>query len=168
MRVPNHAAKVTALKTPVGRLIAMRRGSKLTLDWILPGEPLPKERAVDADACKILAAVERSLDGDDRGLAAIPTAVGTPFQRSVWNCCRTSPSGQTRTYGWIAARLGRSNACCRAIGQALRRNPLSVVVPCHRVVSASGLGGYSGETSGPMARVKSWLIAREKSTQTAD
>jgi len=68
----------------------------------------------------------------------------TAFQREVWRLTRLIPYGKTRSYGWIAERLGEAGAG-RAVGQALARNPLPIIVPCHRVVAKDGtLGGYSG------------------------
>jgi methylated-DNA-[protein]-cysteine S-methyltransferase len=70
--------------------------------------------------------------------------VATVFQREVWSVVRTIPPGQTRTYGWVAERLGDPDSK-RAVGQALNANPLPLVVPCHRVVAAHGrLGGFGG------------------------
>jgi methylated-DNA-[protein]-cysteine S-methyltransferase len=70
--------------------------------------------------------------------------VATVFQREVWSVARTIPLGQTRTYGWVAERLGDPDSK-RAVGQALNANPLPLVVPCHRVVAAHGrLGGFGG------------------------
>ena len=67
----------------------------------------------------------------------------TDFQRQVWRITRLIPYGETRSYGWIAKRLGKKGA--RAVGQALARNRLPVIIPCHRVVAGDGkLGGYSG------------------------
>ena len=71
----------------------------------------------------------------------------TPFQRRVWQKTRQIPCGRSRSYGWIAEQLGQPGAC-RAVGQALGRNPLPVVIPCHRVLAADGtLGGFSGGLS---------------------
>ncbi|MCP4607507.1 MAG: methylated-DNA--[protein]-cysteine S-methyltransferase, partial [Planctomycetes bacterium] len=68
----------------------------------------------------------------------------TDFQRDVWEANCSIPYGETRTYGWIAEKLGRPGSV-RAVGQALARNPLPIIIPCHRVVGSSGsLGGYSG------------------------
>jgi methylated-DNA-[protein]-cysteine S-methyltransferase len=68
----------------------------------------------------------------------------TGFQRRVWRAARLIPRGQTRSYAWLAWHIGRPGAA-RAVGQALGRNPLPVVVPCHRVLAADGaLGGFSG------------------------
>jgi len=80
----------------------------------------------------------------------------TPFQRQVWRLTRLIPYGETRSYGWIAKRLGKIGAA-RAVGQALARNRLPVIIPCHRVVGSDrGLGGYSGGV-----RVKKSLLRLE-------
>ncbi|MEU5071217.1 methylated-DNA--[protein]-cysteine S-methyltransferase [Streptomyces asoensis] len=69
---------------------------------------------------------------------------GTPFQRSVWAGLRRIPYGETRTYGELAAELGTPNAS-RAVGLANGRNPIGIIVPCHRVIGAGGgLTGYGG------------------------
>ncbi len=82
--------------------------------------------------------------------------VATVFQREVWSVARTIPYGQTRTYGWVAERLGDPESK-RAVGQALNANPLPLVVPCHRVAAANGrLGGFS---AGP--EVKTRLLKME-------
>lgn len=68
----------------------------------------------------------------------------TAFQREVWQLTRLIPYGETRSYGWIAEKLGKAGAG-RAVGQALASNPLPIIVPCHRVVAKDGrLGGYRG------------------------
>jgi methylated-DNA-[protein]-cysteine S-methyltransferase len=67
----------------------------------------------------------------------------TDFQRQVWRITQNIPYGETRSYGWIAERMGKKGA--RAVGQALSRNRLPVIIPCHRVVAGDGsLSGYSG------------------------
>jgi len=69
---------------------------------------------------------------------------GTAFQRAVWQALETIPYGETRSYGAIAAQIGRPRAC-RAVGMANHCNPISIMIPCHRVVGASGrLTGYGG------------------------
>ena len=70
----------------------------------------------------------------------------TAFQREVWQITRLIPFGETRSYTWVAEQLGKAGAV-RAVGQALARNPLPIIIPCHRVVAKDGkLGGYSGGT----------------------
>lgn len=81
---------------------------------------------------------------------------GTAFQRAVWSELRAIPAGATRSYAQIAAAVGRPTAV-RAVGQAVGRNPLSIVVPCHRVIGSDGsLTGYAGGLDR-----KRWLLARE-------
>ncbi len=84
--------------------------------------------------------------------------VGTAFQQRVWRLLRALPCGQVRSYGEIARELGSS---ARAVGNACRRNPLPVVVPCHRVVAMSGLGGYDGSIGGRNMEIKRWLLRHE-------
>ncbi len=68
----------------------------------------------------------------------------TAFQREVWEITRLIPYGETRSYTWVAEQLGKAGAV-RAVGKALARNPLPIIIPCHRVVTNDGkLGGYSG------------------------
>jgi methylated-DNA-[protein]-cysteine S-methyltransferase len=81
----------------------------------------------------------------------------TPFQRFVWDATRRIPYGQTESYGWIAHKIGKPGAA-RAVGQALGKNPLPIIVPCHRVISSGGnLGGFSGGLT-----IKKRLLALEK------
>ncbi len=82
----------------------------------------------------------REVDFPDR----LDLSVATSFQRRVWQAARLIPYGETRSYGWVASKTGRPKAS-RAVGQALGRNPLPVIVPCHRVLAADGgIGGFSG------------------------
>lgn len=84
-----------------------------------------------------------------------------PFDRDVWNACAQIPRGETRTYGWIARKIGRPHAA-RAVGTALGRNPFAPGIPCHRVVRSDGsLGGYSGR--GGLRRKKALLEAEKRS-----
>jgi methylated-DNA-[protein]-cysteine S-methyltransferase len=73
----------------------------------------------------------------------LPTApAGTPFQIAVWRAMQAIPAGSTRTYGDIAKELG---SAARAVGMACGANPIPVIIPCHRILAAAGLGGYSGD-----------------------
>lgn len=85
--------------------------------------------------------------------------VGTVFQRRVWDQIAAIPCGQTRTYGDLA-RLLRSAP--RAVGQACGTNYFPLVIPCHRVVAAGGLGGFAHSSSGYLLDVKRRLLAHEK------
>ncbi len=80
----------------------------------------------------------------------------TAFQREVWQAARHIPYGETRSYGWVAAEMGRPGAA-RAVGQALGRNPLPIIIPCHRVLAADGgIGGFGGGIE-----VKKFLLSLE-------
>ena len=82
--------------------------------------------------------------GQRRSFALPLDPQGSPFQQQVWLGLREIPYGETRSYGALAAQLGKPNAA-RAVGLANGRNPLSIVVPCHRVIGASGkLTGFAG------------------------
>lgn len=81
---------------------------------------------------------------------------GTAFQIRVWSALRNIPCGKVVTYGQLAKQL---NTGCRAIGQACRSNPIPVLIPCHRVVAASGIGGYMGGKKDTV--IKQWLLAHE-------
>ncbi len=83
---------------------------------------------------------------------------GTDFQQRVWHALRQIPPGKTKTYGQLADELHSSP---RAVGNACRDNPVPLIVPCHRVVSASGLGGFCGQTEGAEVRIKHWLLRHE-------
>ena len=84
---------------------------------------------------------------------------GTPFQLGVWRALLAVPAGKTFTYGALAAQL---NTAPRAIGQACAANPLPLIIPCHRVVSAQGLGGFMHALSGAPLDIKAWLLRHEK------
>lgn len=86
------------------------------------------------------------------------SGMGTAFQLRVWQALLNIPLGQTRTYGELAKTLKTS---ARAIGMACRSNPLPLIVPCHRIVAANGLGGFSGKVDGKPLIVKQWLLAHE-------
>lgn len=107
------------------------------------------------------AAVRDALDayfgGAPAALDAVPTATGgTDFQRRVWAALRHIPAGETRSYGQLAAAIGRPSAV-RAVGLANGANPIGVIVPCHRVIGAGGaLTGYAGGVER-----KRWLLAHE-------
>lgn len=93
----------------------------------------------------------------------IDLSAGTPFQQSVWRQLRRIPYGQTTSYSELARRVGKPGAA-RAVGNANGRNPLPIVVPCHRVVAAGGgLGGYTGGLD-----IKRFLLDIERCSVTND
>lgn len=113
------------------------------------------------DASPLLDRAEAELSewlrGERREFTLPLGPAGTPFQLAVWGALREIPYGETRTYAEIAASIGRPSAV-RAVGAANGRNPLPIVVPCHRVIGTDGsLTGFGGGIS-----VKRWLLAHEQ------
>ena len=109
------------------------------------------------------------LDGYFAGEAPAPAAIplapeGTDFQKRVWDAMDAIPYGATRTYGQIVNQLRGAGipASAQAVGGAVGRNPLLLIRPCHRVVAASGPGGYAAG-----AEAKAWLLAHEAATASS-
>ncbi len=121
-----------------------------------------------ADEGEVPSAVGRQLRAyfaDGAALFEVPMELrGTPFQQRVWAAIRAIPAGTTRTYADLARDLGSAP---RAVGQACRANPCPIVVPCHRVVAARGLGGFAGERSGHKLALKRQLLRHEGATVDA-
>ena len=131
--------------SPVGPLTLVSDG-----DWLVglhfEGWNPPASALHKSDA--LLAETARQLDAYFAGLHRtfdLPLAPrGTPFQQRVWSALRAIPFGETRSYGQLAAALGKPSAM-RAVGAANGRNPIAIVVPCHRVIGADGsLTGFGG------------------------
>lgn len=138
------------MKSPVGllTLVADARGLAAVL-WEneSPGRVRLGKAAVE-DGHPVLVEAERQLEeyfaGRRRVFALELTFGGTEFQKEVWQALTTIPFGETRSYGQLAAQIGRPGSA-RAVGAANGRNPLSIVVPCHRVIGANGtLTGFAG------------------------
>jgi methylated-DNA-[protein]-cysteine S-methyltransferase len=93
----------------------------------------------------------------------LPLAIeGTPFQLALWKALCEIPRGETMTYGEMAKKLGRGDwEASRDVGQACGDNRLPIVIPCHRVVAADGLGGFGHATGGYLLEAKRWLLAHE-------
>ena len=122
----------------------------------------------EADA-RALRAIASWLDGYFAGEAPSPAAVplaptGTDFQQRVWEAMDTIPYGATRTYGQIVTQLRGAGipASAQSVGGAVGRNPLLLIRPCHRVVAASGPGGYAAGGD-----AKAWLLAHEEATASS-
>jgi methylated-DNA-[protein]-cysteine S-methyltransferase len=99
--------------------------------------------------------------GDPDAKFDLPLLIeGTEFQRRVWDVMCSIPRGKTLTYGEVARRLEGE---ARVVGQACGDNRLPIVIPCHRVVAADGIGGFSHTTSGYLIEAKRWLLMHESS-----
>ena len=138
---------ILSVNTPLGEMTLGEEGGKITRLYL---------RAQDAPAganqqqTPVLQEAARQLgqyfDGT-RKIFDLPLQPrGTAFQQSVWRALCDIPYGQTRSYARLAAQIGRPKAC-RAVGMANHKNPIPILIPCHRVVGADGsLTGYAGGT----------------------
>lgn len=143
---------ITALhhRTALGEMLLAATGETLIGAWFTGQKHFPDTLPLVAGArpAAVCAEAARQLDAYLAGRRTafdLPLAPrGTPWQRAVWEALLAIPYGETLSYGELAARLGRP-AAARATGAAVGRNPLSVIIPCHRVVDATGsLTGYAG------------------------
>lgn len=152
----------TRFESPIGELLLTASDSALTAVWFqgkgevtaaLPDAGHRPASAVLARACEQLA----EYFAGSRTTFAIPLEpAGTPFQRRVWDALRAIPYGTTLSYSELARRLGDVRAT-RAVGAANGRNPIPIIVPCHRVVGADGsLTGFGGGLDR-----KRWLLEHE-------
>ena len=144
--------------SPIGALEIDGTADYVTRVHLCDEEHTPTPLAADVPAALRLAAEElRAYFAGDLRTFSVPLRLaGTDFQRRVWAALRAIPFGQVRSYGEVAAAIGRPGAA-RAVGMANARNPVAVIVPCHRVIAAGGrLGGYSAG----LWR-KRWLLRHE-------
>ncbi|PVG82607.1 cysteine methyltransferase [Nocardioides gansuensis] len=141
----------TLMDSPLGELRLVERADALKAIEFFPFRPPPDGRPLGErqDDHPVLVETRRQLtayfarDLKEFDLPLAPD--GTPFQQRVWQQLRGIGWGETASYGEIAARLGMTNAASRAVGLANGRNPIAIVVPCHRVIGANGtLTGYAG------------------------
>jgi methylated-DNA-[protein]-cysteine S-methyltransferase len=153
------------LDTPLGRLVLAARDGALFRIWFPDetGAPRPPAAAADSTAPVLRLAATQLAEyfagtREDFDLPLAPE--GTAFQQRVWSALRRIRYGTTTTYGSLAGDLGIPRAA-RAVGAANGRNPLPIVVPCHRVIGSDGtLTGYAGGLP-----LKRWLLAREGAAQ---
>lgn len=145
------------LPAPFGALGVTLAGDALAgLDFLPPGTAL---RPCGSVAVRHVAHELEAYYADPRHVWKLTLAPsGTPFRLRVWQALMEIPAGRTRTYGEIAAEVGSSP---RAVGQAVGDNPIPIVIPCHRVLSAHGLGGFMHGTEGFPLEVKKWLLHHE-------
>lgn len=127
-----------SLQSPIGALTVSQHDEAIVaLDWGWGREQSPTpllERAVEI--------LNAYFDGRAPAFELPFAPAGRPFQQRVWREMSAIPHGETQTYGALSARAGGS---ARAVGGACGANPIPILIPCHRVVAAAGLGGYSGD-----------------------
>jgi methylated-DNA-[protein]-cysteine S-methyltransferase len=137
----NEREKTITLRKELGPMRFVARGDALVSLWFVQGdESGERDELLD----RAIEEVDEYLAGKRTAFSIPLAAEGTAFQRDVWNALRAIPFGETRSYADVAAAIGRPKAV-RAVGAANGRNPLGIVVPCHRVIGADGsLTGYAG------------------------
>jgi methylated-DNA-[protein]-cysteine S-methyltransferase len=153
------AESFRVVDSPLGPLLLAAERGALTMLWMSPlpdHDGLPGQDADRGVLSQAATQLDRYFDG---GLTAfeLPLAPrGTAFQRSVWSALVEIPFGETVSYGELAARIGRPGAA-RAVGLANGSNPISIIIPCHRVIGSDGrLTGYGGGIDR-----KAWLLDHE-------
>lgn len=156
-----HAPYFTNHASPLGELTLVASDEGLCGLYFKDHRPAPERKGWKRDNGTRFDAARTWLDAwfadaRPRRLPRISITTGTAFQRRVWDVLQTIPQGETTTYGDIARTLGSPRAV-RAVGSAVGRNPLSVLIPCHRVIGRDGtLTGYAGGL-----QRKAWLLMHE-------
>jgi methylated-DNA-[protein]-cysteine S-methyltransferase len=157
MTLAAHPDNDAILPAPFGALGVRLTGEALAgLDFLPPETPL---RPCGSTAVQRVAhELEAYYANPRHAWKLILAPAGTPFRQRVWQALMAIPAGETRTYGDLAALLDSSP---RAIGQAVGDNPIPIVIPCHRILAAHGLGGFMHDTQGFPLQVKTWLLRHE-------
>lgn len=149
--------------SPIGPLGIVLEGDVLVeVDFLPRGSRLHSARNMRTRA--VVKQMQDYFENPRRKFSLPMKLKGTSFQQKVWHAMQKIPAGKVMTYGEMAKKLGSSP---RAVGGACRANPIPLIVPCHRVVSASGLGGFAGHTQGRHVRIKRQLLAHEGYTAKA-
>jgi methylated-DNA-[protein]-cysteine S-methyltransferase len=146
------------LAAPMCRLGAGFTGDALTRLDFLPADTHASAQQ-DSRARRLARELDAYWNDPAHAFDLLFVPQGTPFQLRVWHALMRIPAGQPATYGALAKQLGTA---ARAVGQACGSNPLPILIPCHRVVAAHGLGGFMHSSSGAPLDVKTWLLAHER------
>ena len=152
------------VRSPVGRILLAGNARALThlsfQDGRHPTEPDPGWTYAEQPFQRPIRQLEEYFSGNRKMFTITLAPQGTPFQQRVWQALQAIPYGQTQSYGQIAKAVGKPTAS-RAVGAANGQNPISIIVPCHRVIGSNGkLVGYGGGLS-----IKETLLAHESSHQ---
>ncbi|WP_373999933.1 methylated-DNA--[protein]-cysteine S-methyltransferase [Duganella sp. 1411] len=150
---------------PFGK-IGVRTASGLITELCYLPPHFDAKDAEDAAAELALSQLQAYCEDADYRFDLPLKQAGTEFQKTVWGAISSIPRGSVRTYGELARHIGSAP---RAVGQACGANWFPIVVPCHRVTSAAGLGGFanSDDPNGYLLGIKRWLLAHEGSSEYA-
>lgn len=154
---------IDTFNSPLGTLYLLFSGEALAgVDYCMPqgmtAGCLPPVKI--SEGCKIQ--LDKYFSGSLRKFEINTVFLyGTELERKIWHCLNEIPYGETRTYKWIAERVGRPKAV-RAAGNALGKNPLPVIFPCHRIIASDGsIGGYTADAATAGSELKRWLLRHE-------
>lgn len=145
------------LAMPFGVLGVITEGDHLTGIDFLPIET-PRLRAITPLAREACAQLQAYVADPSFRFDLPLRPHGTPYQHRVWQALLGIPSGKSESYGALANQLGSAP---RAVGQACGANPIPVIIPCHRVLSKTGLGGFMHHADGGPLQIKRWLLEHE-------
>lgn len=152
-----NAVQVYLYDTPAGQLVLLTQGKVLcSIEWLIATssrqkcQPLPENLKKQLDYYWLAPNIDITLP---------LLRQGTAYQQSIWTALRLIPVGQTKTYGELAKELKTGP---RALANACRNNPFPLIIPCHRVLAKSGIGGYAGAVSGRLIDIKKKILQHEK------
>lgn len=156
MKIPEEKFDVV-IDMPFCRFGLRFESGQLIETEFLP-ENYPLKAAESAAARHAVQQIEQYLKTPDSVFEIEVDIRGTEFQKSVWKIMSQIPAGAVKTYGEVAQILCSSP---RAVGNACRRNHLPLIIPCHRIVSRSGIGGFTGQAEGEMPDIKRKILRHE-------
>ena len=155
---PSPRGRALLHQTPVGAIVIVENGTAVTHVFF---SRMVQPEHVEWEETPLLRQTASQLDEYFQGarrMFDVPLSPqGTEFEQTVWKALQTIPHGETRSYGDIARQIGQPSAC-RAVGHANNQNPISIIIPCHRVIGANGkLTGYAGGLT-----IKQYLLELEQ------
>lgn len=163
----NMSLKKWTLNTPLGEMIAVTNDTHVQGLYFADQRNLPEKiHDIVSQNTPLATALQKELCAYFAGPHVsfkIPLFLsGTPFQKKAWQALQSIPFGHTLSYGDQAQKIGNPLAC-RAVGSANGKNPIAILVPCHRVINKTGItGGYAGSS-----RRKAWLLSHEAAIKEA-
>lgn len=146
------AEDVIKISTPAGQLVLYRQQGIISkTDWALDDDLYPQDHDLQEQ-------FNQYWLNTDKHINIKLLKQGSAYRHKVWAALGNIPFGETMTYSALAKKIGSS---ARAVGNACRDNPYPVIIPCHRVVAVSGMGGYCGQTQGDFMAIKNKLLTYE-------
>lgn len=158
--VPECYQAILASPLPGAPYLGLRLvlGQLNAIDFLSSPSPTPNSSPVEPLAAELRERLQCYFCDPHCHLPPLQLQNGTHFQQRVWGLLQQIPVGEVRTYGELAGMLGSG---ARAVASACRANPVPILIPCHRVVAATGLGGYMGRRDGEELEIKRWLLQHE-------